>query len=109
MLKELIKNTHKYFWNLNSDGDVILGSSDLDPKARVTFTYTKKWVYIAPIVEDMPGTYIGKPEIFLKKTAEYEQVVELIKLVKAFLKTDSKLNPDKTFKNTMKLLRKYYQ
>ncbi len=108
MLEELIKNTHKYYWRINKDGDLILGSSDIEPKAKVIFTRTKKWVNLAPIVEESPGVYLGKPHNYLKKSEEYEQVTELFKLVNAFLKDDPKIDHDKAFKNTMRLLQEYY-
>jgi hypothetical protein len=108
MFDELIKNTEKYFWRFNKDGDLILGTSDIEPKAKVTFTITKKWVNVAPIVEESPGNYVGKSHNYMKKSEEYEQVVQLVKLVKAFLKNDPKVDHDKAFKNTMKLLQDYY-
>ncbi|RKE02598.1 hypothetical protein [Marinifilum flexuosum] len=108
MLEKLLKNTKDYFWRLNRDGDVVLGSSDIEPKAKITFTITKKWVNIAPIVEDSPGNYIGKPENFLKKSNEYELIINLVKAVKTYLKDDPKIDHEKCLNNTMKLLQDYY-
>lgn len=108
MLNDLITNIKDYYWSTNTDGDVILGSSDIEPKARITFTITKKWVNIAPIVEETPGNYIGKPQNFLKNSKEYKLVKDLIKAVKSFLKNDPKIDLDKSFKNTLKLLQNHY-
>ena len=108
MLEQLLKNTEDYFWRLNRDGDIVLGSSDIEPKAKVTFTVTKKWANVAPIVEDTPGHYIGKPENFMKKSKEYQLILDLVKTVKAYLKDDPKIDHEKSFKNTMRLLQDYY-
>ena len=108
MLEELIKNTKNYFWRINRDGDLVLGTSDIEPKAKVVFTMTKRWVNLAPIVEKRPGVYVGKPHNYLKKSKEYEQVAELFKAVKAYLKDDPKIDHEKTYKNTMRLLQDYY-
>lgn len=108
MLEKLLKNTKDYFWRLNRDGDVVLGSSDIEPKAKVTFTITKKWVNISPIVEDSPGNYIGKPENFMKKSREYDLIVDLVKTVKTYLKDDPKIDHEKCLEKTMRLLQDYY-
>ncbi|NOU60922.1 hypothetical protein [Marinifilum caeruleilacunae] len=108
MLEKLLKNTKDYFWRLNRDGDIVLGRSDIEPKAKVTFTVTKKWANIAPIVEDSPGNYIGKPQNFMKKSKEYELITNLVKEVKAYLKDDPKIDHEMTIENTMKLLQDYY-
>ena len=109
MLDELLKNTEKYFWTTNKDGDIVLGNSDLGLKAKVTFTVTKKWINLAPIVESNPGQFIGKPRTFLKKTKEYKQVSELYKLVKTYLKEVSLSDRGKLSKNTFKLIQNYYK
>lgn len=108
MLEELIKNNEKYFWTSNKDGDIVLGNSDLGLKAEITFTRTKKWINIFPIVESSPGHFVGKPETFLKKTEEYKQVVEISKLVKANLKEINPTDRNKLSKQTFKLIQKYY-
>jgi len=108
MLEELIKNTGKYYWDLNKDGDIILGCSDIEPKAKIIFTHTKNWVNLAPIVEDIPGIYVGHPHNYLKKTKEYKQVVKLIGLVRSFLKDDPIIDRDKALKNTMRFIQKHY-
>lgn len=108
MLSELIKNTKKYYWRLNKDGDLILGRAELEPKAKLIITLTKKWANLSPIVEKSPGSFIGKPHNYLKKSKEYDQVVELFKLVKAYLKDDPKFDHEKTFKDTTILLQDFY-
>lgn len=108
MLEELIKNMKNYLWSLNKDGDVILGNSDIEPKAKVIFTITKKWANLAPIVENSPGIFIGKPQNYLKKTKEFEQISKLHKMVIAYLKEDPEFDAEKALKNTMKLLQNYY-
>lgn len=109
MLEELVKNTKNYFWRINRDGDIVLGSTDVEPKAKVTFTVTKKWANLAPIVEKTPGVYIGKPINFMKKSKEYNLVIDLFKEVKSYLKDDPKIDHEKAFKNTMSLLQNYYK
>ena len=109
MLEELIKNTEKYFWTTNKDGDIVLGNSDLGLKAKITFTLTKKWINLSPIVENSPGQYIGKPETFLKKTNEYKQVAELYKLVKTYLKETTLPNRIQLSKRTFKIIQNHYK
>ncbi len=108
MLEELIKNTEKYFWTTNKDGDIVLGNSDLGLKAKVTFTLTKKWMNLSPIVERNPGQFIGKPKTFLKKTTEYQQVTELYKLVKEFLKITRLADRDILSRNSFKIIQNHY-
>ncbi|MFA8433053.1 MAG: hypothetical protein ACEPOZ_00920 [Marinifilaceae bacterium] len=109
MLKELIENKEKYYWTLNSDGDIKLGNSDLGLKAIVTFTATKKWANMAPLVEETPGKFIGKPETFSKGSENFQQIIDLEKVIKEYLKTEPKINRDKVSRNTLNLLHKYYK
>ncbi|RUT78218.1 hypothetical protein [Ancylomarina longa] len=108
MLEELIKNTKNYFWDMNKDGDIILGCSDIEPKAKIIFTLTDNWVNLAPIVEEIPGSYVGHPHNYLKNTKEYKQVVKLMELVKSYLENEPTLDRDLTLKNTMKFIQKHY-
>ncbi len=109
MLEELIKNTEKYFWTINKDGDIVLGNSDLGLKAKITFTLTQKWINLSPIVERNPGQYVGKPKTFLKKTKEYKQVAELYKLVKAYLKEKTFSDRNQLSKRTFKIVQNHYK
>ena len=109
MLEKLIKNSEKYFWSLNKDGDLVLGNADLGLKAKLTLTLTPKWINLAPLVESSPGTYIGQSKTYLKNTKEYEQVAELYKLIKTQLKEPTIAERGKASKNTLSLLLKYYQ
>lgn len=109
MLKELLEHTEKYYWGLNKDGDVILGSTDIEPKARIIFTITKKWVNVGAVVEKRPNVYIGKPHNYMRNSSEYKDIVELTKKVKEYLKSNPSVDQDWAFKNTMKLLQDYYK
>lgn len=108
MLEELIKNMKNYLWSLNKDRDVILGSSDIEPKGKVIFTITKKWANMAPIVENNPGVFIGKSRNYLKKTKEFEQISKLHKQVIAYLKEEPEFDAEKAIKNTINLLQNFY-
>lgn len=109
MLEKLLKNPEKYFWSINNDGDLVLGNADLGLKAKLTLTLTKKWVNLAPLVENSPGEYIGLAETYLKDTKEYEQIAELYKKIKAQLKEPTLIEREKTSRNTLTFLLKYYQ
>ena len=109
MLEKLIKNPEKYFWSLNKDDDLVLGNADLGVKAKLTFTLTKKWINLAPLVENSPGHYIGQPKTYLKNTKEYEQVAELYKLIKNQLKEPTTVEREIISKNTLKLILNHYQ
>ncbi len=109
MLKELLEHTDKYFWSLNKDGDVILGSTDIEPKARIIFTITDQWVNVAPVVEKRPNVYIGKSHNYMQNSPEYRDIVKLVKKVTKYLKKHPEIDQDWAFKNTMKLLQDYYQ
>ena len=109
MLDQLLKNPKKYFWSLNKDGDLVLGNADLGLKAKLTFTLTKKWVNLAPLVESSPGIYIGQSKTYLKDTKEYEQVEELYKLIKSQMKEAKITERWKISRNTLTFLQNYYQ
>jgi hypothetical protein len=109
MLEKLLKNPEKYFWSINKDGDLVLGNADLGLKAKLTMTLTKKWTNLAPLVESSPGKYIGQSKTYLKDTKEYEQIAELYKLIKTQLKEPPLIEREKTSKNTLTFLSKYFQ
>ncbi|WP_372751954.1 hypothetical protein [Labilibaculum sp.] len=109
MLEKLLKNPEKYFWSINQDGDLILGNTDLGLKGKLTLTLTSKWINLAPLVESSPGIYLGQSKTYLKNTKEYDQVVELYKLVMCHLEEPSLVERGRISKNTYNLLLNYYQ
>ena len=109
MLKKLIENPEKYYWTTNSDGDVILGNSDLGLKAVVTFTWTTNWVNMSPLVEEIPGKFIGHPESFQKGSKNYNLISDLIKTIQKYLKTEPKQDRELTSHNTLLILQDYYK
>jgi hypothetical protein len=108
MLETLLKNHENYLWKTNKDGDIILGTTNIEPKAQVKFTLTKKWANVAPIVENSPGNYIGKPVNYLSSSEEYKIIKKLIKLVKEYVKDYKNADHKIQFDNTMKLLQEFY-
>ncbi len=109
MLKELLEHTERYFWSLNKDGDVILGTTDIEPKARIVFTITEHWVNVAPVVEKRPNVYIGKSHNYMENTEEYKAIVKLVNKVTKYLSEHPEIDQDWAYKNTMKLLQNYYK
>lgn len=108
MLKKLISNIENYYWRFNSDGDLILGYANLEPKAKVIFNITSNWVNIAPIVETYPGIYIGKPETHIKGSEKFNLVIKLHKIVSEYLAKEPKVDYNKIYSNTSNLLQEYY-